>query len=1045
MRRAAAIGLFLAASTLCAAPCTPSATRLCLNGGRFSAQVSWRDFQGNTGSGQAISLTGDTGYFWFFSANNVELIVKVLDGRALNSHFWVFYGALSNVEYTLTVTDSVTGTVKSYVNPSARFGSVGDTEAFSSSGAASPSRRASAREVDTESASNLLALQEALLGEHGLARDAAGTSVSSQDPTAVREADTPDAASACVATSSSLCLNNSRFRVSVTWRDFAGNTGAGTAVTLTGDTGYFWFFSSNNVELAVKVLDARVLNDAFWVFYGALSNVQYTITVTDTSGGTVKTYTNPSGNFGSVGDTSAFPQHVPLVKSSEQLVDEDRKAGAITEEQALVYRVYTAFGSPSLPAKYRSTAPVGIDLPIATAVAKRYPTLSAGAQAAIRPYLFPPVYAGSWGDPAFVTSIQPHSTAAESASVSVSLPAVRAPERATDVCSGPQAGPLPGWAKIHTQHFNVWYRTVIPPGYQYSLVETSSAATNVAAVADAVFDKITGNFQVPLTDMNESCNGGDAALDVYMDKLGFGALAQTMVYGPGCAGRPTWMWINPLAIQDATKARDVFAHEFMHMVECAYSRGTDCEDYVWLEEAAANWAIDFVYPADQYEHNAAGLYYATEFRERIEKGLTYAANGYSDYVFLFFLSHKLGPAQGPLAIKHIWEDAQLYNSLDSLEQATSAFGGLKVLWPQFVTAGWNDAQAHVADDLTKWDSIEFGEKKSFDDHPADATPVDMRGLSEKTFDDLGDFGTHTIEPLAARYVYLKFPDASARYLILHNKPAELAATKPHLHIRALQKINGQWRAEEDWTNAPIKTFCRDAKAERIEELVLMYSNSNPDRPAVDSAGNEASRIYLDDQVSGQPIYMPTLEVSNIGCFRWTGTASVTTAAAGGGFSTIESATATFDRFRFPGTGPEDSVGFDAFKSTNTGTATYQVSGSIPGTSCTISGSATGALQGDGELLADAGFIATFLQPGSALNRKAIGSGTTLIPNVHTTITCPGSNPEVTIGDKDVRWFLLPDEGAVISQDGQIMVGNKNWTDSDGDKQSSWIFRSQREE
>jgi hypothetical protein len=58
------------------------------------------------------------------------VILKVLDGRALTGKFWFFYGALSNVEYTLTVTDTQTGTVKTYKNPSGQFGSVADTGAF---------------------------------------------------------------------------------------------------------------------------------------------------------------------------------------------------------------------------------------------------------------------------------------------------------------------------------------------------------------------------------------------------------------------------------------------------------------------------------------------------------------------------------------------------------------------------------------------------------------------------------------------------------------------------------------------------------------------------------------------------------------------------------------------------------------------------------------------------------------------------------------------------------------------------------------------------
>jgi ELWxxDGT repeat protein len=80
--------------------CQPSSTRLCLSGGRYAVEATWQDFQGHRGVGHAVALTPDTGYFWFFSDTNVEAVLKVLDGRTLNDHVWVFYGALSNVEYT---------------------------------------------------------------------------------------------------------------------------------------------------------------------------------------------------------------------------------------------------------------------------------------------------------------------------------------------------------------------------------------------------------------------------------------------------------------------------------------------------------------------------------------------------------------------------------------------------------------------------------------------------------------------------------------------------------------------------------------------------------------------------------------------------------------------------------------------------------------------------------------------------------------------------------------------------------------------------------
>jgi hypothetical protein len=280
------IGSFLASAGLNAAPCPASPTVLCLAGQRFAVEVRWKDFQGNTGQGQGVQLTPDTGYFWFFSDNNIELVVKVLDARGFNNHFWVFFGALSNVEYTLKVTDTGTGAVKEYQNPSGQFASVGDTAAFPGATA------------------GVARTHETVTADGAPAREGAAADLRRllDRKIASAQADfTP-----CKSLQNILRLSGCRFSIRVTWRDPQGQQGQGTAVQLTNDTGYFWFFTDNNVELIIKVLDARALNGSYWVFYGALSNVQYTLTVTDTLTGVTKSYTNPSGAFASVGDTSAF-------------------------------------------------------------------------------------------------------------------------------------------------------------------------------------------------------------------------------------------------------------------------------------------------------------------------------------------------------------------------------------------------------------------------------------------------------------------------------------------------------------------------------------------------------------------------------------------------------------------------------------------------------------------------------------------------------------------------------------------------------------------
>ena len=112
--------------------CTPSPTTLCLNNDRFAVTAAWRTAQ-SSGDGAAMELTSDSGYFTFFNAANIEVVVKVLNACGLQPpRYWVFGAGLTNVEVTLRVTDSLTGDAQTYVNPQGTpFAPVQDTSAFS--------------------------------------------------------------------------------------------------------------------------------------------------------------------------------------------------------------------------------------------------------------------------------------------------------------------------------------------------------------------------------------------------------------------------------------------------------------------------------------------------------------------------------------------------------------------------------------------------------------------------------------------------------------------------------------------------------------------------------------------------------------------------------------------------------------------------------------------------------------------------------------------------------------------------------------------------
>lgn len=97
--------------------CAPGPTTLCLLGGRFRAEVTWQDFSGGQGPGRVVAGASDgSGLFWFFSPENWELMVKVLDGCAANGRIWVFSAATTTVAYELTVTDTSTGDAVRYAN-----------------------------------------------------------------------------------------------------------------------------------------------------------------------------------------------------------------------------------------------------------------------------------------------------------------------------------------------------------------------------------------------------------------------------------------------------------------------------------------------------------------------------------------------------------------------------------------------------------------------------------------------------------------------------------------------------------------------------------------------------------------------------------------------------------------------------------------------------------------------------------------------------------------------------------------------------------------
>jgi hypothetical protein len=266
----------------------------CLQGGRFEVEAEWIDpTTGLSQRGRVRELgiqnppvggagaTDTTTAVSFFNPENIEVIVKVVDGSSINGHFWTFFGKVSDLEVFVLITDHHSGSVRVWRAPPGELCGEADIESFPAVGLSE----------DAEGAENSEHAEHAqMLGSPG---DAPFAEHLSPFPASVAE---------CPA--DALCFID-RFEARVSWAA-GGDAGDGIPLSGTAETGYFWFFEPSNVEVAVKVLDGRAINGRFWVFAGSLTDLAYDLAVFDRATGEQRLYQHAAGDLCGFADTSAF-------------------------------------------------------------------------------------------------------------------------------------------------------------------------------------------------------------------------------------------------------------------------------------------------------------------------------------------------------------------------------------------------------------------------------------------------------------------------------------------------------------------------------------------------------------------------------------------------------------------------------------------------------------------------------------------------------------------------------------------------------------------
>ena len=173
--------------------CKPGWITLCLQDYRYQLRVEWWTAGSLAANARVVpKATKDSGLFRFYSRESWEILIKVLDGCAVNGHHWVYGASTTDLGYVIRVTDTVTREFREYRNePGRPAPAITDGEAFS-----------------------------AACGDRGSAASVSGGRAVVGAPDQVRFGASRvgiASVSECSSGDASLCLLDSRYEVTVDW------------------------------------------------------------------------------------------------------------------------------------------------------------------------------------------------------------------------------------------------------------------------------------------------------------------------------------------------------------------------------------------------------------------------------------------------------------------------------------------------------------------------------------------------------------------------------------------------------------------------------------------------------------------------------------------------------------------------------------------------------------------------------------------------------------------------------------------------------------
>jgi len=610
----------------------------------------------------------------------------------------------------------------------------------------------------------------------------------------------------------------------------------------------------------------------------------------------------------------------PVAETSESLIADALQRGEIDADTALMYGIFADFGDPRLPAQFRGTVTSDFDSTSAAEAVARWDSLSPSVQQAIAPFLIPPFQKGSWADQ-------------------------QSPLRASSV----HANDIALCGDVDTKNWDsvasisgtvrVWWMRIHPEDQQVALALAGKSETILGQ-----YRALLGREPIKDNGSVFPCRGGDDAIDVTLADVNH---SSTIPFGVRSTSSFVVLERNAADGPEAT-----LAHELFHVMQFTYnvSDYVVALDYHWLMEATAQWAMDYHQrPGNSgREQRAASLWL-----DEPDKSLTLEKKGqyheYGGYLFFLYLSRTYGDS----IIKTIWDATESHDAVTAVD--SSIPGGFKERWPEFAADAWNHAPL---DKFNQWDQLTL-------------TPATQSGtlLSGQPDFYLGVYAN--LPRLSARYVYVTLDSTVHSLAFLNGLTYDLGTIDPTpgpfnygplyqwndasddakrgAFVQIMVKKNGQWQAPEDLSNMKIKAFCQDNPSEKIDELVLILTNSDTDE----------KRTLKSPDLDSQLI------VTNIGCGQFTGTNSFTSNDAA--FGRVGHLSEEFDVTYSRDDNKPVSDTQPAYRFNISGHASYTVSGKNPTQPCEYKGHADSVPL----LTSIDAYTYNFVPQASAVYRKAI--------------------------------------------------------------------------